>query len=309
MIARAAGLAVLSVAIYAAVTVFSFLGSATWLGELTTHFRAPMALAGAALAVLAIGLRRWKWALAAASAGIANFLPLLVCFGGTLPAGEGIPFRVLTLNLEHDYADYAAVAALIEREQPDLVALTELGTGAHAMIEALRPRYPIVLGPLRRGTFEVALLSRWRAEAYATDSAAGAAYPVTRVRLCREGCVDLVALHAAPPIRAHGAYRARQLEIAARLASAAVGPVVLLGDLNCTPWSPAFDRLLAAARLRDSGRGRGLHPTWFSAVPFVGLPIDHVLVGPGVGVRGRHVGPDIGSDHFAVVADLVLPPE
>jgi endonuclease/exonuclease/phosphatase (EEP) superfamily protein YafD len=84
---------------------------------------------------------------------------------------------------------------------------------------------------------------------------------------------------------------------------------VLLGDLNCTPWSPAFDRLLAAARLRDSGRGRGLHPTWFSAVPFVGLPIDHVLVGPGVGVRGRHVGPDIGSDHRPVIADLVLPSE
>jgi endonuclease/exonuclease/phosphatase (EEP) superfamily protein YafD len=169
--------------------------------------------------------------------------------------------------------------------------------------------FPTVLGPTTRGTFEVALLTRWRAEAYATDDAAGPAYPVTRVRLCRTRCVDLVALHAAPPIRARGAYRARQLEIAARLASAAAGPVVLLGDLNCTPWSPAFDRLQAAAGLRDSGRGRGLHPTWLSAMPFIGLPIDHVLVGPGIGVRGRRVGPDIGSDHRPVVADLVLPPE
>jgi endonuclease/exonuclease/phosphatase (EEP) superfamily protein YafD len=310
VIARAAaGLIVLSVAVYFAVTLFSFLASATWLGELTTHFRAQMALAGAILVAVAVGLRARTKALAAASASLANFLPLLACFDGAVPAGEGIPFRVLTLNLQHDYADYGAVKALIEREQPDLVALTELGSGARPMIEELRPRFPTVLGEVRRGTFEVVLLSRWRADAYAVDTEAGAAYPVTHARLCRERCVNLVAAHAAPPIRAHGALRAGQFQIAARFASAEAAPTILLGDLNCTPWSPAFDRLLAMAGLRDSGRGRGLHPTWFSSLPFVGLPLDHVLVGQGVGVDGRRVGPDVRSDHFPVIADLMLPPE
>lgn len=310
MIGRAAArLTVLSVAVYAAVTLFSFLGSATWLGELTTHFRVQMAAAGAVLVVLATGARAVAGALGAAAGSIANFLPLLACFYGALPAGEGAPFRVLTLNLEHDEADYAAVEALIDRERPDLVVLTELGFGARPMIGELRPRFPTVLGEVRRGTFEVVLLTRWRAEAYAAESAAGPDYPVTHARLCRERCVNIVALHAAPPFEARGTRRARQYEIAARFASAAGAPTILLGDLNCTPWSPAFDRLLAAAGVRDSGRGRGLHLTWFSPVPFIGLPIDHVLVGRGVGVSGRRIGPDIGSDHLPVIADLSLSPE
>jgi endonuclease/exonuclease/phosphatase (EEP) superfamily protein YafD len=305
--ARAAGLAVLAVAVHAAVTLFSFLGAGTWLGELTTHFRAQMALAGAILAAFALGLRRpWAGAVAGAAA-LASFVPLLPSFYDAAPAGEGVPLRVLTLNLQHDYADYAAVEALIRRERPDLVALTELGNRAPRMIEALRTQFPTVLGEVRRGTFEVVLLTRWRAETYATDSGAGPDYPVTRARLCERRCIDLVALHAAPPIRSRGVFRAAQFDIAARFAAAGHAPTILLGDLNCTPWSPAFDQLLAAAGLRDSSRGRGLHPTWFSDIPFVGLPIDQVLVGPGIGVRSRRVGPDVGSDHFPVIADLVLP--
>lgn len=308
MLARAARLVVLAVAIHAAVTFFSFLGAGTWLGELTTHFRAQMALAGAILAALAVWLSPWSGAVAGAAA-LANFLPLLPCFYGAVPAGEGIPLRVLTLNLQHDYADYAAVQALIRRERPDLVALTELGSRAPAMIEALRGQFPTILGEVRHGTFEVVLLTHWRAEDYATDSGAGREYPVTRARLCQRRCIDLVALHAAPPIRAQGTFRAAQFEIAARFAAAGHAPTILLGDLNCTPWSPAFGRLLAGAGLRDSSRGRGLHPTWFSDIPFIGLPIDQVLIGPLIGVRERRVGPDVGSDHYPVIADLVLPKE
>jgi endonuclease/exonuclease/phosphatase (EEP) superfamily protein YafD len=305
----AAGIAVLSAAVYLAVTIFSFVASTSWLGELTTHFRAQMAAAGAILTISAIALRTWRGALPGAVAFMANLLPLVTSLYGAVPANEGAPLRVLTLNLEHDHADYAAVEALIEREQPDVVALTELGTGALPMIERLRPRFRTVLGKVRPGTFEVVLLTTWTAQAYGIDTTSGPQYPVMHVRLCREDCVNLVATHAATPIKAHGAPRARQLEVAARFASTGDAPTVLLGDLNCTPWSPTFDWLLAAAKVRDSGRGRGLHPTWFSSVPFIGLRIDHVLVGPGIGVRDRRTGPDIGSDHFPVIADLVLPAE
>ena len=35
--------------------------------------------------------------------------------------------------------------------------------------------------------------------------------------------------------------------------------------------------------------------------------IDHVLVSPDWHVRSFRIGPDVGSDHFPVVADLLLP--
>jgi endonuclease/exonuclease/phosphatase (EEP) superfamily protein YafD len=51
--------------------------------------------------------------------------------------------------------------------------------------------------------------------------------------------------------------------------------------------------------------------TWRVIVPRVywdlrplRLPIDHILIGPGLAVLDRRLGPDTGSDHLPVVADL-----
>jgi endonuclease/exonuclease/phosphatase family metal-dependent hydrolase len=91
---------------------------------------------------------------------------------------------------------------------------------------------------------------------------------------------------------------------AAQLASAADLPMVLLGDLNLTPDSPAFERLIDRAGMRDVMRGRGWHPTWLAGFWPLALRIDHILVSPGLCVEHAEVGPPIGSDHRPVVARL-----
>lgn len=293
-----------------AVTLFSFLGTATWLGELTTHFRPHLAAAALVVIALAMVLRARLAALAGAACLLANVAPLVPYLGGTaVAAHQGSVFRVLTVNLHTDGADYESVAALIERERPDLVALTEIGPRTAPLVERVRDLLPTTLGGERRGAFEVLLLTRWRPEAYEVDRSVGPRFPVSHVRLCRETCLDVVALHAARPLRDRGVWRSAQLALAARLAAERKGPAVLVGDLNLTPWSPAFSRLVDTSSLRDSALGRGVVPTWLSSIPFIGLPIDHVLVSPDIGVRARRVGPDVGSDHFPVTAELVLPAE
>jgi endonuclease/exonuclease/phosphatase (EEP) superfamily protein YafD len=87
--------------------------------------------------------------------------------------------------------------------------------------------------------------------------------------------------------------------------------VVVLGDLNITESTPRFGELLEAGHLADTRAGRGPMGTWRVIVPRVywdlrplRLPIDHVLIGPGLAVLDRRLGPDTGSDHLPVVADL-----
>jgi len=36
------------------------------------------------------------------------------------------------------------------------------------------------------------------------------------------------------------------------------------------------------------------------------VAIDHCLVSPEIAIRDRHIGPDVGSDHFPVVLDFAL---
>jgi endonuclease/exonuclease/phosphatase family metal-dependent hydrolase len=83
-------------------------------------------------------------------------------------------------------------------------------------------------------------------------------------------------------------------------------PVVMLGDLNLTPYAPPFDRLLRDGRLHDAMRGRGWQPTWRAGFWPLALRIDHVLVSPGLCVEEATVGPAVGSDHRPVLARLRL---
>ena len=105
--------------------------------------------------------------------------------------------------------------------------------------------------------------------------------------------------------RWNGAERAfeRAAEVAAALADQ---PVLLMGDLNVTPWSPVFARLLKDGDLRDASGARGLTTTWPANCLWCGVLIDHVLVDPKLAVIGSRVAQDIGSDHRPVVAELAF---
>ena len=74
-----------------------------------------------------------------------------------------------------------------------------------------------------------------------------------------------------------------------------------------SPWGAHFRRLVHDSGLRDSAQGRGVHPSWPAIDPLLRIPIDHCLLSPCIGLVDRRVGPDIGSDHYPLIVDFVLP--
>src|SRR5207237_1142567 len=54
-------------------------------------------------------------------------------------------------------------------------------------------------------------------------------------------------------------------------------PVILFGDLNCSPWSYYFAKLVRDSRLQDTERGFGVQPTWSTHFLLPVIPIDHCL--------------------------------
>jgi len=81
-------------------------------------------------------------------------------------------------------------------------------------------------------------------------------------------------------------------------------PVVVLGDLNITPFSPVYRDFLARSGLKAAREGQGWHPSWPALVPLLWVPIDHVLISPDLGVNQFRRGPFIWSDHYPVIASL-----
>jgi endonuclease/exonuclease/phosphatase family metal-dependent hydrolase len=115
------------------------------------------------------------------------------------------------------------------------------------------------------------------------------------------------AVHASWPVQpGSAARRNRELAHIARLAQARSTPLVVLGGLNISPFSPRFGQLLADSGLRSAAEGFGWQPTWPAFLPPAGIQIDHELVSAGIAVRSFRRGPTDGSDHRPSVADLVL---
>ncbi|NEO71394.1 endonuclease/exonuclease/phosphatase family protein [Moorena sp. SIO3H5] len=88
-------------------------------------------------------------------------------------------------------------------------------------------------------------------------------------------------------------------------------PVVLIGDLNVTMWSPYYKRLIESSGLRDARAGFGILPTlsqFSPANPWLAIPVDHCLVSRDVKVIKMRTGPDIGSYHLPVITDIALRP-
>jgi endonuclease/exonuclease/phosphatase (EEP) superfamily protein YafD len=83
--------------------------------------------------------------------------------------------------------------------------------------------------------------------------------------------------------------------------------VIVMGDLNATPWSQPFRRLVARSGLCDSRAGFGIAASYPADSTVLRIPIDHVLITCSIGVADRRVERDIGSDHRPVIVDLVVP--
>ncbi|MGE0747233.1 MAG: endonuclease/exonuclease/phosphatase family protein [Rhodospirillales bacterium] len=298
-----------------------FLSAWWWVFDLFVHFRPHLAAAGLVLALAALALRRRGAAVAAVLLAAVNLAPVLPYLGpaAAQAAAPSANLRVLTFNLHGESTDPAALRALVEAEDPDLVVLTELPRDMRPVTAALGRGLPHRLVALRYTSFDIGLFSRWRLGEARVDRSVERSFPVVYADVCNDaawaGCVRVVALHASRPFRrTPGGYAdARpwqdgQLALAERFAAEAPdGRALVVGDLNLTPWSPRFGTLLDRGGLYDTARGRRLSATWASPLPFIGLMIDHVLASPGIVAVDSRVGPDLGSDHRPVVADLAVP--
>ena len=90
-------------------------------------------------------------------------------------------------------------------------------------------------------------------------------------------------------------------------AKAAGKPLIVVGDFNTPPDSAIYRSFWSEYGNAFTRAGIGFGYTeWpeVRKVPF-GIRIDHVLMTPTWRPRRCWVGPDVGSDHLPVIADLV----
>ncbi|MBL9174084.1 MAG: endonuclease/exonuclease/phosphatase family protein [Verrucomicrobiales bacterium] len=294
-------------------TLAGFLGSWNWLPELASHFRVQLAIAFALLTLLTLLGRPRRASCVAAGLGVLVNGGLVLWEARPVgqprdPAGDVI--RLLSINVNTANRRSDLVLKAIGQADPDVILLMEVDPRWMKDLAPLRTRYPFRLEEARTDNFGIALLSRLPLDEGRVEELSGTEVPsiLAAVRT-PHGVVHLAGTHPLPPgSREDAAERNRQLDALAERAAAHPQTSVILGDLNITPWSPHFPQLLRAGHLLRAHPGWGVFATWQVDQPWFSLPLDHCLVSPSIAVRRLEVGPDVGSDHRPLLAELAVPP-
>jgi len=286
-----------------------------WPAEILCHFRphlGALALLGAAVA-LAFRLREQSLAFGALALFCA-WPTLALCMPQGIPPTSGPALRVATANLLWGSESFDAFERWLDEAEPAVVFVCEIDAARRERLEALRERgYPHhLLTPPREEwherTWGRALISRLPL----FEPAVHWPGPILEASVELGGPrLRVLGAHPVRPGRAEMT-RSRNLVLAALGELAGAQPaVVVLGDLNLTEATPRFGELLEAGRLTDTRVGRGPMGTWRVKVPrlhwdlrLLRLPLDHVLIGPSLVALDRQLGPDIGSDHLPVLAEV-----
>ena len=155
-----------------------------------------------------------------------------------------------------------------------------------------------------RPSFGIAVLSKTPLEGLSEKYLATPEIPSIFLKTQLNGkTLDIVALHAANPVRELD-LRDREFEaVAAWHAREKPQNLVITGDLNATPYCRAFRKMVKSMNLTDARRGCGIMGSWptYARLPFLRIPIDHALAGGGAVIEDFRLGPDVGSDHLPLI--------
>jgi vancomycin resistance protein VanJ len=231
--------------------------------------------------------------------------------------GEGVTLfrlRVLTCNVDGEHVHTDALRGLLDETQPDIVAMQEWPAGWNPA-DVLPPGWHVEKG---KG---LCLASRWPIRPTETvRNAAGWRDIISRYDLeTPAGDLHFFNVHLETPRRGLEAVRERpwsgiadlkqnlvvrrqESETASSRVRQTDGAVLVAGDFNMPTDSGIYRDNWASFRDGFSTAGLGLGHTKFTR--WFGVRIDHILASPGWRFRRCWVGPDVGSDHCPVVADL-----
>lgn len=313
-----------------------------WVADICANLRVQWCLGAAGLLAVSLVLRRFREAAFSLGLVIAFLIPLLPGIQsvadpdrtqalesqqqhhGSQPAEAAerqhgnSPLRICVCNVFTANRQHALIRRTVTEHEPDLIGLLEVSSEhITECAHALQTSYPYQAAePQEPGNFGIALLSRVPLSDVRVLTLNERWIPtIEAVAQTDAGRVRVFVTHTLPPMSQRAfLHRNQHLRLLAEHLRAAGAdedlPVIVIGDLNLTPWSPCFDDWLTDAGLTNCSAGHGYAPTWFRFnSPLCGLMLDHACCSPSLVCTQRLVSGEFGSDHRAVVFDLQRRPD
>ncbi|MBI3037477.1 endonuclease/exonuclease/phosphatase family protein [bacterium] len=304
---RVSNLFELIVFVFCFLSILGFFGRYWWICDLSNHFRFQYFIVLFSASLFFMLLKKWKLVLMSFSFAFFNFFFIFPYFiGSEISATSGRSYRILTSNVYAGNRDYGKVISLVSRLKPDFMVFEEVNSNWWNELLKFQPEFPFIEKSIREDCFGIAFFSKIPIEKFEIVFIGKAGVPTILAHTTLEGKkVKFIAAHTLPPIsKEYSELRDDQISEIQDLISNGLGEIILIGDLNATPWSCVFRDLIRKSKLRDSRLGFGINPTWRTELWPLWIPIDHCLISSGTGILDIKSCTDVGSDHYPLMVDF-----
>ncbi len=305
-----------------AVLVFAQCGRWFYISELMGNFQLQLGLAAMVWVALLLIRHRIRSAVALAVVAIwVLSFPLWSCLPAQQPTIEnGQKLRVMSYNIYAGNGNQEAIIRSIKQESPDMLLVVEYTPQRAELVDFLNSEFSYSVQEARYHGFGLGLFSRFPIDEYKIhylsfkpEEIKG--HPELRDDPTFEAIISVgkkkirvLGTHCFNPIEfINYGFRNEQLNKLSKLVAARTDlPTVLVGDFNCTPWSMYFRKFLSESGMRDSRQGFGYQGSWPNGSSVLSIPIDQMLLSPGVRINDRKIGDPGNSDHFPIIGDIVF---
>lgn len=273
-------------------------------------------------------LRWWDYTLAALLVAslvwqtwrIAPYTPLFPDeVAGSRNGEDASRISLIVANVLYDNREVDAVLALIREHDPDMVLLTEPTQWWRDQLEELEQDYPHTVLQPQENHYGMLLYSRLELLDPEVRFLVESEIPSirTRVRLASGEVLTFFGVHPRPPglkppgedDREDSGQRDAELVLVAReVESRPDEPAIVAGDFNDVAWSQTTSLFQQIGGLLDPRIGRGLYNTYDVRSQLLRYPLDHVFVSSHFRLVELRRLPDVGSDHFPMLAILDYDP-
>ncbi|MBM5571912.1 MULTISPECIES: endonuclease/exonuclease/phosphatase family protein [Deefgea] len=271
-----------------------------WRLELFSHFQ-PFYLICTLLGAFWLKQRRWRIALLLISVILLWQMALALSSPVQSVVEHSKPLRAIAMNLLLSNTEYQQTEQWLLAQQADVIVLTEATPLWQQHLANVQKVMPYGCAAWEDSSFGIAALLKEKpiqCEVLYTDQQYRL-FPYVRIELADNTVI--YGIHPPPPLGIELATARNEalLILAERIAKESQA-VIVLGDMNITPYSPLYQAFRRDAGLSEIGFAGW--PTWSPMKGLPLLPLDRALVR---GLAGRlSVAPHLGSDHRAIVLDV-----
>ena len=284
-----------------------------WFGfELLSHFKLQYAISSLILGLIFYLSKRVKLATLMACCLLLNTMFILPWYIDKTVMPSPIQtyhsLKLLLSNVNRSNNNHQALLSLIDKEQPDFIAVLEVDNSWIETLTTLQARYQHKLTLPRDDNFGIAVYSKYPFEQIEARNYAISFIPSIFATIkIQQKPLSIIATHPMPPIgkTMYGA-RNYQLRELGHYLKTINHSKILMGDLNISMWSDTYHNLSEQGQLTNVRKGFGIHPTWPAqlSLKLAMIPIDHILVSDDIKVTKVKTGPNIGSDHLPLIVEV-----